>query len=141
MPEDINPPQPPASPWQRALQLAAGVAVLATAAMTRGAGRALASDTHAPGYPQVAAVMDSPSSAAAQQELLPHEHMAIKLFEQNLPCVVNITHIRSMQNFHTLDIHRIPYGQGSGFIWDRQGHIITNYHVIKGASEVKVGVR
>ncbi len=30
-------------------------------------------------------------------------------------------------------------GQGSGFVWDRNGHIVTNYHVIKGAAEVKVG--
>ncbi|WIA33796.1 hypothetical protein OEZ86_006909 [Tetradesmus obliquus] len=43
-----------------------------------------------------------------------------------------------MQNFYTLDIHRMAVGQGSGFIWDRAGHVITNYHVIKGASEVKV---
>lgn len=27
---------------------------------------------------------------------------------------------------------------GSGFIWDRAGHVVTNAHVIQGASEVSV---
>jgi hypothetical protein len=50
----------------------------------------------------------------------PSQQAAIRVFEQNTASVVNITHIRTMQNFHTLDIHRIPYGQGSGFIWNRR---------------------
>ena len=29
-------------------------------------------------------------------------------------------------------------GEGSGFVWDKQGHIVTNYHVIAGATEVEV---
>lgn len=60
------------------------------------------------------------------------------LFERNRPSIVNITHMRAMQNFSTLDIHKLPYGQGSGFIWDVRGHVITNYHIVKGAAEVKV---
>jgi S1-C subfamily serine protease len=32
----------------------------------------------------------------------------------------------------------VPSGTGSGFIWDRQGHIVTNFHVIKGASRARV---
>ena len=32
----------------------------------------------------------------------------------------------------------IPQGQGSGFIWDDKGHIVTNYHVIRGAANIKV---
>ena len=30
------------------------------------------------------------------------------------------------------------YGSGTGFVWDDQGHIVTNYHVIEGAVEVRV---
>ena len=29
-------------------------------------------------------------------------------------------------------------GTGSGFIWDRAGHVVTNHHVVKGASNVAV---
>ena len=32
----------------------------------------------------------------------------------------------------------IPQGAGSGFVWDDDGHIITNFHVIRGASDVRV---
>jgi S1-C subfamily serine protease len=38
-----------------------------------------------------------------------------------------------LQNFYTLDIHRMAVGQGSGFIWDRAGLVVTNYHVSGGA--------
>lgn len=77
-------------------------------------------------------------STHGDEELLAHERAAVALFAANTPSVVNITHIRAMQNFYTLDIHKLAVGQGSGLIWDRAGHVVTNYHVIKGASEVKV---
>ena len=32
----------------------------------------------------------------------------------------------------------VTEGQGSGFVWDKQGHIVTNYHVVAGADEVDV---
>ena len=32
----------------------------------------------------------------------------------------------------------VPQGTGSGFVWDELGHIITNCHVIKGASKLRV---
>ena len=38
----------------------------------------------------------------------------------------------------TLDMMEIPQGAGSGFVWDTKGHIVTNYHVIKGASDLQV---
>ena len=38
----------------------------------------------------------------------------------------------------TMNILEIPQGAGSGTIWDSNGHIVTNYHVIKGASELQV---
>jgi S1-C subfamily serine protease len=27
----------------------------------------------------------------------------------------------------------VPAGQGTGFVWDDEGHVVTNYHVIQGA--------
>ncbi|MGN2393244.1 S1C family serine protease, partial [Pelomicrobium sp. G1] len=38
----------------------------------------------------------------------------------------------------TRNIFTIPRGTGSGFIWDERGHVVTNYHVIAGASEARV---
>lgn len=39
---------------------------------------------------------------------------------------------------YSMDIEKIPAGTGSGFVWDKKGHVVTNFHVVKGASEVKV---
>lgn len=44
----------------------------------------------------------------------------------------------SRQDSFTLDIMEMPQGAGSGIIWDKTGHLVTNYHVIKQASEVQV---
>lgn len=36
------------------------------------------------------------------------------------------------------EIARIDSGSGSGFIWDKEGHIVTNFHVIRNASRANV---
>lgn len=71
-------------------------------------------------------------------ELSSLEKSTIELFQKSSPSVVYITTLEDYINLFTKDITRIPKGTGSGFIWDEQGHIITNYHVIKGASIVRV---
>mgnify|MGYP006294154841 CR=1 FL=1 len=40
--------------------------------------------------------------------------------------------------FSTLDVTRPAPGQGSGFIWDGRGHVVTSYSLVRGAAEVKV---
>lgn len=51
-------------------------------------------------------------------------------------------HIASMGqprgNSLSLDPERVPLGMGSGFVWDKEGHCVTNYHVIHGASQAQV---
>ncbi|WP_232098972.1 S1C family serine protease [Gimesia aquarii] len=37
-----------------------------------------------------------------------------------------------------MNLQKTPQGSGSGFIWDRKGHIVTNFHVIQKADEVSV---
>lgn len=39
-----------------------------------------------------------------------------------------------------MNMLEIPQGAGSGFLWDREGHVVTNYHVITDASDIQVGV-
>jgi hypothetical protein len=41
----------------------------------------------------------------------------------------------------TLNLLEIPQGAGSGFVWDKCGHVVTNYHVVRGASDVLVRPR
>ena len=41
------------------------------------------------------------------------------------------------QDAFTLDVLEVPQGSGSGFVWDKSGHIVTNFHVIRGASDLR----
>jgi S1-C subfamily serine protease len=57
------------------------------------------------------------------------------LYEQVNPGVVTIW---SFEHQGSADIESLPTGQGSGFVIDREGHIVTNQHVIEGAVEIEV---
>src|SRR5207249_3560315 len=69
--------------------------------------------------------------------LITDERATIALFRQASPSVVYVTLARQ-RDFFSLNITEIPQGSGSGFIWDQEGHIMTNFHVIQGASGAKV---
>jgi S1-C subfamily serine protease len=43
-----------------------------------------------------------------------------------------------VQDFWSRNVLSVPRGTGSGFIWDDAGHVVTNYHVIEGASEATI---
>jgi S1-C subfamily serine protease len=43
-----------------------------------------------------------------------------------------------VRDFWTRNVFSVPRGTGSGFIWDDGGHVVTNFHVIQGASEATV---
>lgn len=57
------------------------------------------------------------------------------------PTVVQVTTSNVRQGIFTLDLDEIPRGTGSGFVWDLDGHIVTNYHVITGAQRAKIGLK
>ena len=44
------------------------------------------------------------------------------------------------QDRWSMDVQKVPQGMGSGFFWDDKGHIVTNYHVIRGAADIKVAL-
>ncbi len=66
------------------------------------------------------------------------EEVTIKLFEQAAPSVVFITTTAVQQDYWSRNAYEIPAGTGSGFVWDEDGHIVTNYHVIKDTYKAKV---
>lgn len=70
-----------------------------------------------------------PAKAAAQ--LTEEEKNTINVVKRTQNSVVYVTNIKLVVDFFTWTEEKIPRGTGSGFIWDDQGHIITNYHVIE----------
>jgi S1-C subfamily serine protease len=70
-------------------------------------------------------------------ELTDHEKRDIQVFRRASSSVVHITSVALRRNFF-FDITQIPQGAGTGFAWDRDGHIVTNYHVIEGAQRFAV---
>ena len=80
----------------------------------------------------------TPRAVSPRGEFSPDEKSTIALFRQASPAVVNITAIGVQQDLFTLNLYQIPQGTGSGFVWDTNGNIITNFHVIQNASAAQV---
>ena len=80
--------------------------------------------------PPVAALPNEEEAANAL------EAQVIAVYEAVGPAVVNITNRGYVYDFF---MRAVPQeGSGSGFVYDREGHIVTNYHVIENADELLV---
>ena len=66
------------------------------------------------------------------------EKPVVDLFTKSKSAVVFITNVAVRRDAFTLSLTEQPQGAGSGIIWDDEGHVVTNYHVIKDANELKV---
>ncbi|MFZ0663911.1 MAG: trypsin-like peptidase domain-containing protein [Acidobacteriaceae bacterium] len=76
------------------------------------------------------------TEAHAAPEYTPEEINNIAVYKKALPSVVNVTSSALTLNFF---LQPVPeQDQGSGFILDRQGHILTNNHVIAGGQQIEV---
>jgi S1-C subfamily serine protease len=70
-----------------------------------------------------------PTKAAGPTTYDPEEQVNIEVYKKGLPSVVNVTSTTVAIDFF---YGAVPQeGQGSGFIIDKQGHILTNYHVVQ----------
>jgi S1-C subfamily serine protease len=99
------------------------------------------SDTATPPATVPTAVMPAMAPVSAEPEqatLLEDERNTIQVFEHVSPAVVFITNKALRRDFFTMDVQEVPQGAGSGFIWDAEGHIVTNYHVIEGGNSWSV---
>ena len=76
--------------------------------------------------------------AVLPRNLMDAEKATIRLFERATPSVVFITTSNMRRSYYSRNVMEVPSGSGSGFIWDYNGHIITNYHVIKDADRWQV---
>ena len=77
-----------------------------------------------------------PRPVAPRGPLLAQEQALTSLFDSSAPSVAYITTERvERTSFFTAEVAK---GAGSGFVWDAQGHVVTNFHVLQGARGVTV---
>jgi S1-C subfamily serine protease len=79
-----------------------------------------------------------PREVVPAADLTPDEVSTISVFEKASQSVVFITTAALRRDFWSMNLFEVPQGSGSGFVWDRQGHIVTNFHVIAGANSIQV---
>lgn len=70
-------------------------------------------------------------SAADTKILLEDEKNSIDIYKKTVASVVNVSNIKLARDWAYGNVE-IPTGAGSGFVWDQEGRIVTNYHVVEG---------
>ena len=132
-----------------------GLGLAGVAGTACGQGRPAAGDEDAagaaPSGDQALARGQAPSSgrpaasiaqAEPQDQLLAKltedERNTIEIVKKNNNSVVYVTNIQLVRDFWYGSEEKMPRGSGSGFMWDDQGHIVTNFHVIEDGVEFLV---
>ncbi len=78
------------------------------------------------------------AQVAGLTELSPEEQATIAVFDRATRSVVFIANTAMQRDPWSFNLFEVPQGSGTGFVWSRQGHIVTNYHVIYGADSITV---
>lgn len=86
--------------------------------------------------PRVVVVVATPTPGVLPEGIDIGEERVIAVYQQVSPAVVFIT-TRVLRESFFFGVYP-EEGAGSGFLWDREGHVVTNYHVVEGAQTVEV---
>ncbi len=78
--------------------------------------------------------------AASLSQLLANERNTIEIFQKISPKVVYVHRMNAVLGRSHNPGLVVQSGSGSGIIWDNQGHVVTNFHVIKGADALSVSI-
>jgi S1-C subfamily serine protease len=78
------------------------------------------------------------ASTEATGDLTADERRIVDVFRRASSSVVHIANLAVRQDLFSLDVLQIQQGTGSGFVWDTNGHIVTNLHVLEGGDSFKV---
>jgi 2-alkenal reductase len=81
-------------------------------------------------------VGSTPRTITPRGELAEFEKATIEIFNAAAPSVVYIFTENAVSGF--FGTQQIREGAGSGFLWDRHGHVVTNFHVVKSASRISI---
>ncbi len=100
--------------------------------------------------PEKSFALPTPVPADILQDATAEERLIANIYERVAPSVVHIRVVRRISGrerpeleipgwpgFPELPDDFYGRGEGSGFVWDEDGHIVTSYHVVEGAEEVE----
>jgi S1-C subfamily serine protease len=87
--------------------------------------------------PQASVVPATQENAPDLNSLTPDERINVLVYQQVNKSVVNIN-TKGVSGNALLVFEIVSEGEGSGMVIDRLGHVLTNYHVVEGANEVRV---
>ncbi|MBV9062690.1 MAG: trypsin-like peptidase domain-containing protein [Alphaproteobacteria bacterium] len=77
-----------------------------------------------------------PLAPAAPMEA--EESHTIQVFERTAPSVVFIVNSALRRQLFSRNVYEVPQGAGSGFVWNQEGYIVTNFHVVYNADSLTV---
>ncbi|HMA53262.1 MAG TPA: trypsin-like peptidase domain-containing protein [Acidobacteriota bacterium] len=77
---------------------------------------------------------------SGNSRLTEDERNTIEVVRQTRNCVVFVTNLQYVRDFFYSSDQPVPRGSGSGFVWDDQGHIVTNFHVIDEGDKFMVSL-
>ena len=64
--------------------------------------------------------------------MLENERNSISIFQNVADSVVNVSNMKKSRSNLDMSGTEIESGMGSGFVWDKEGYIVTNFHVVDG---------
>jgi S1-C subfamily serine protease len=127
-----NRPRPQTSPWLTpllTLMVLCGLFILGTL---------LWREYRAHKEAQAANLYAAPREVTPRGDLSEVEKTNIAIYKQSKPSVVHITSMSVERDEWNLNVQEVPEGTGSGFVWDKGGHVVTNFHVIRNAQTAHV---
>jgi S1-C subfamily serine protease len=91
-----------------------------------------------PGAPTVQT--EQAAQASGNARLTEDERNTIEIVRKTRNSVVYVTNLQYVRDFFYSSDQPVPRGSGSGFVWDDQGHIVTNFHVIDEGDKFMVSL-
>ena len=73
--------------------------------------------------------------------LLESERNSVSVFQNTADAIVNVSNLIKTKGLWDLNPTEVQSGIGSGFVWDKTGHIITNFHVVDGGATYVITFR
>ncbi len=87
---------------------------------------------------QSVSIEPRPIAQRPDDKLGADEKATIDVFRQFSRSVVHVTSLEKHTDRFSMNVTEIPQGTGSGFVWDQDGHIVTNFHVVQMGNAASV---